>query len=76
LAQSSGHLGPDSVDVIVESLEGEDLELRLLIGEEGQDARRRDQARHGRVSSTRDLRGATDSGGEGALLWPVVSVDW
>ena len=38
LAQCASHLGPDSVDVIVQGLEGKDLELGLLVGQEAQHA--------------------------------------
>ena len=46
LAQSSGHLGPNGVDIIVERLQGKDFELGLFVGQKGQDAGRRDEARH------------------------------
>lgn len=36
LTQRTGNLGPNSVDVVVESLEGEDLELGLLVSEKSQ----------------------------------------
>jgi hypothetical protein len=41
LNKGASHLGPNGVDVIVKSLQGEHLELWLLLAEEGEDARRR-----------------------------------
>lgn len=46
LAQGASDLCPDSVDVIVEGLEGKDLELGLLIGEEAQDSGCCDETGH------------------------------
>lgn len=46
LTQGASDLCPDSVDVIVEGLEGKDLELGLLVGEEAQDSGRCDETGH------------------------------
>lgn len=50
LAQCASNLSPNGVDVIVEGLEGKDLELWLFVREEAQDASCRDEAGH-RVGS-------------------------
>ena len=47
LTKSTGNLGPHGVDVIVEGLEGEDLELGLFVGQEAQHSGGSDKARHG-----------------------------
>jgi hypothetical protein len=47
LAKRRSDLGPDGINIVVERLESEDLELGFLLGEEGEDARRRHQPRHG-----------------------------
>lgn len=39
LAKGISNFGPDCVDIIVQSLQGKDFELRLLVSEEGEDAR-------------------------------------
>lgn len=46
LAQSTSDLGPDGVDIIVESLQGKDLEFGLLVGEEAQHSSCCDKAGH------------------------------
>ena len=46
LTQRAGNFSPDSVDIIVEGLEGEDAQLRLLVGQEAEDASGCDEARH------------------------------
>jgi hypothetical protein len=52
----SSNFGPDSIYVVVESLQSKNLQLRLLIGEEGENAGRRDDTRH--------LEGLRKIGGE------------
>lgn len=42
LTQGSSDLCPDSIDVIVKGLEGKDLELGLLVGEEAKHSGCRD----------------------------------
>lgn len=46
IAQRASNLCPNSVNIIVEGLEGVDLEFRLLIGEKGKNAGGGDEARH------------------------------
>jgi hypothetical protein len=46
LTQRTSDLGPNGVNIIVQSLQGEDLELGLILGEEGENACSRDEARH------------------------------
>jgi len=69
LAQGPSHLGPDGVDVIVESLEGKNLELGFFVGQEGQDTGCCDKARHcvGGGPSRRSW--------EGCLSWAKINVD-
>lgn len=46
LTQGASDFCPHGVDIIVEGLEGKDLELGLLVGEEAQDSGCRDEAGH------------------------------
>lgn len=46
LAQCTSDLGPNSVDVIVEGLQGKDLELGLVVGEKAQHSGCRDETGH------------------------------
>lgn len=47
MTQGSSDLCPDSIDIIVQGLEGKDLELGLLVGEEAKDSGCCDEAGHG-----------------------------
>lgn len=47
MTQSPSDLCPYSINIIVEGLEGKDLELWLLVGEEAKDSGCRDETGHG-----------------------------
>lgn len=49
LAQCTSNLGPDGIDVIIKGLQGEDLELGLVVGEKAQHSGCRDETGHDNV---------------------------
>lgn len=64
LAQRAGDLGPDGVDVIVESLQGKDFELGLLVGQEAEDTGCCDESRHVWYRDQLSWMGVSTEGGE------------
>lgn len=53
LAQGTSDFCPNSVDIIVESLQGKDLELGFVVGQEAQHSGCRDEAGHNDSGGTR-----------------------
>lgn len=67
LTQCAGDLSPDGVDVIIQSLEGKDLELWLLVGEEAQHSGSRHEAGHVFGCRGGRLVADVDCGGDGEV---------